>query len=191
MVLYGGSEPHPTIVRRRGPARPTRAAEGPATAVLAGLSQIRALGLLQCGAVADRDRADDRPGTHPGKRREGLAPGLHAVGAADEFRNRQHGDVAPGRADAIHGGRSAGPGAACAPAGGREPVPGARWRLAADRDGTHREIAKAIAGFANSEGRVIVWGVDCRQNPSYGDVLQDRFRSPVEHYVSAYDAIAR
>jgi hypothetical protein len=33
-----------------------------------------------------------------------------------------------------------------------------------------RNLAKAIAGFANSEGGVIVWGVDCRPNPPYGDV---------------------
>src|SRR5262245_5828730 len=30
-------------------------------------------------------------------------------------------------------------------------------------------LAKAVAGFANSEGGVIVWGVDCRQTPQ-GDV---------------------
>src|SRR5258707_1841840 len=160
MVLYGGSEPHPTIVRRRGPARPIRAAEGPATAVLAGLSQIRVLGLLQCGAVADRDRADDRPGTHPGKRREGLEPGLQAIGAPDEFRNRQHGDVAPGRADAVHGGRSACPGASCAPAGGREAVPGAWRRLAAHPGGPHRGIAKPMSEVADLAVRVVLWGVD-------------------------------
>src|SRR5260370_357708 len=33
-----------------------------------------------------------------------------------------------------------------------------------------KNLAKAIAGFANSEGGVIVWGVDCRQNPPHGDV---------------------
>jgi Putative DNA-binding domain len=33
-----------------------------------------------------------------------------------------------------------------------------------------RNLAKSIAGFANSEGGVIVWGVDCRQNPPHGDV---------------------
>jgi Putative DNA-binding domain len=33
-----------------------------------------------------------------------------------------------------------------------------------------KNLAKAIAGFANSEGGVIVWGVDCRQNPPRGDV---------------------
>ena len=33
-----------------------------------------------------------------------------------------------------------------------------------------KNLSKAIAGFANSEGGIIVWGVDCRQNPPYGDV---------------------
>jgi hypothetical protein len=33
-----------------------------------------------------------------------------------------------------------------------------------------KNLAKAIAGFANSEGGVIVWGVDCRQNPPHGDI---------------------
>ena len=31
-------------------------------------------------------------------------------------------------------------------------------------------LAKAISGFGNSEGGVIVWGVDCRQDPVLGDV---------------------
>lgn len=35
-----------------------------------------------------------------------------------------------------------------------------------DRD----NLAKAISGFANSEGGVIVWGVDCRPNQELGDV---------------------
>jgi Putative DNA-binding domain len=37
-------------------------------------------------------------------------------------------------------------------------------------DSDKKNLAKAIAGFANSEGGVIVWGVDCRQNPPHGDV---------------------
>jgi hypothetical protein len=40
-------------------------------------------------------------------------------------------------------------------------------RKLADED--RKNLAKAISGFANSEGGVIVWGVDCRQTPS-GDV---------------------
>jgi hypothetical protein len=32
-----------------------------------------------------------------------------------------------------------------------------------------KNLAKAISGFGNSEGGVIVWGVDCRQGPN-GDV---------------------
>ena len=31
-------------------------------------------------------------------------------------------------------------------------------------------LAKAISGFGNSEGGVIVWGVDCRNDPLLGDV---------------------
>lgn len=37
---------------------------------------------------------------------------------------------------------------------------------ASDRD----NLAKAISGFGNSEGGVILWGVDCRQTPDRGDV---------------------
>ncbi len=31
-------------------------------------------------------------------------------------------------------------------------------------------LAKAISGFGNSEGGVILWGVDCRSDPSVGDI---------------------
>jgi hypothetical protein len=31
-------------------------------------------------------------------------------------------------------------------------------------------LAKAISGFGNSEGGVILWGVDCRNDPAVGDV---------------------
>ena len=31
-------------------------------------------------------------------------------------------------------------------------------------------LAKAISGFGNSEGGVILWGVDCRNDPAIGDV---------------------
>ena len=33
-----------------------------------------------------------------------------------------------------------------------------------------KNLAKAISGFANSEGGVIIWGVDCRPSPPNGDV---------------------
>jgi hypothetical protein len=40
---------------------------------------------------------------------------------------------------------------------------------------TDREnLAKAISGFGNSEGGVILWGVDCRDLPAVGDVAQAR-----------------
>jgi hypothetical protein len=31
-------------------------------------------------------------------------------------------------------------------------------------------LAKAISGFGNSEGGVLIWGVDCRNDPSQGDI---------------------
>lgn len=66
---------------------------------------------------------------------------------------------------------------------------GAGARLS-DRD--RDNMAKAISGFANSEGGVIVWGVDCRPNQALGDVASAnvkvqnprRFRSWLENAVS-------
>jgi hypothetical protein len=57
-----------------------------------------------------------------------------------------------------------------------------------DRD----NLAKAISGFANSEGGVVVWGIDCRPNQDLGDVaaakigVQNprRFKSWLENAVS-------
>lgn len=57
-----------------------------------------------------------------------------------------------------------------------------------DRD----NLAKAISGFANSEGGVIVWGIDCRPNQELGDVATaktgvqnpKRFKSWLENAVS-------
>ena len=48
------------------------------------------------------------------------------------------------------------------------PLPGARLS-----DDDRKNLAKAIAGFGNSEGGVIVWGVDCRQTPD-GDISTGR-----------------
>ncbi len=36
-----------------------------------------------------------------------------------------------------------------------------------------QNLAKAISGFGNSEGGVIVWGIDCRNQPESGDVPGD------------------
>ena len=36
----------------------------------------------------------------------------------------------------------------------------------ADRE----NLARAVSGFANSEGGVIIWGVDCRNDPQRSDV---------------------
>src|SRR5208282_3131638 len=42
-------------------------------------------------------------------------------------------------------------------------------------DGNDREnLAKAISGFGNSEGGVIVWGIDCRPSKELGDVACER-----------------
>jgi len=53
-------------------------------------------------------------------------------------------------------------------------------------------LAKAISGFGNSEGGVLVWGVDCSQNPQEGDVAKAlvpiekvyRFKSWIEGAIS-------
>jgi hypothetical protein len=66
---------------------------------------------------------------------------------------------------------------------------GAGTRLS-DRD--RDNLAKAISGFANSEGGVVVWGVDCRRNQDLGDVAAakvrvqnpGRFKSWLENAVS-------
>ena len=55
-----------------------------------------------------------------------------------------------------------------------------------------KNLAKAISGFGNSEGGVIVWGVDCAQIAGQGDVAQAKlplpdaaaFRSRLEGIVS-------
>jgi hypothetical protein len=54
-------------------------------------------------------------------------------------------------------------------------------------------LARAISGFGNSEGGIIVWGVDCREDEDYADVAQakfplidpQRYRSWLESAVSA------
>jgi len=53
-------------------------------------------------------------------------------------------------------------------------------------------LAKAISGFGNSEGGVLVWGVDCSQNPQEGDVARalvpiekvHRYKSLIEGAIS-------
>jgi len=37
-------------------------------------------------------------------------------------------------------------------------------------------LAKAISGFGNSEGGVVVWGVDCRPNQTLGDVANSKVK---------------
>jgi hypothetical protein len=40
-------------------------------------------------------------------------------------------------------------------------------------------LAKAISGFGNSEGGVIVWGIDCSKDIDYADVARSKF--PIEN----------
>jgi len=59
-------------------------------------------------------------------------------------------------------------------------------------DADRGNLAKAISGFGNSEGGIVVWGVDCRPNQTLGDVaaakvkIQNprRFKSWLEGVVS-------
>jgi len=36
-------------------------------------------------------------------------------------------------------------------------------------------LARAISGFGNSEGGVILWGIDCRNDENFADVAQAKF----------------
>ena len=36
-------------------------------------------------------------------------------------------------------------------------------------------LSRAIAGFANSEGGVVLWGIDCRPGPGGADVARSKF----------------
>lgn len=44
-----------------------------------------------------------------------------------------------------------------------------------------RNLAKCISGFGNSEGGVIVWGVECSRNVEIGDVAQAKIKVPNVH----------
>ena len=43
-----------------------------------------------------------------------------------------------------------------------------------------RNLAKCISGFGNSEGGVVVWGVECSRNVEIGDVAKRMGRLPDE-----------
>jgi hypothetical protein len=45
-------------------------------------------------------------------------------------------------------------------------------RVLADEDS--KNLCKAISGFANSSGGVIVWGVDCRRDPASGNEIASK-----------------
>lgn len=49
-------------------------------------------------------------------------------------------------------------------------------------EGDRNNLAKCLSGFANSEGGVIVWGVDCREGRDYADVAQAKV--PLENPVA-------
>lgn len=59
-------------------------------------------------------------------------------------------------------------------------------------DDDRNNLAKAISGFSNSAGGVIIWGVDCRNIPETGDVAQmlkpidnpQKFKSLIEGAIS-------
>ncbi len=46
-------------------------------------------------------------------------------------------------------------------------------------DNDRNSLARALSGFANSEGGVLVWGVECSRDPQVGDVAQSKF--PLEN----------
>ena len=46
-------------------------------------------------------------------------------------------------------------------------------------DNDRANLAKAISGFGNSEGGVIVWGVDCSRAPDIGDVASSK--APIQN----------
>ena len=47
------------------------------------------------------------------------------------------------------------------------------WSLSPD---DRRNLAKCISGFGNSEGGVIVWGVECSRDMDVGDVAKDKIK---------------
>src|SRR5438105_4788812 len=65
-------------------------------------------------------------------------------------------------------------------------------RVTASLIATETNLAKAISGFGNSEGEIVIWGVDCRPNQQLGDVATAkvkihnprRFKSWLESAIS-------
>lgn len=56
-------------------------------------------------------------------------------------------------------------------------------------DDDRKNLAKAISGFGNTSGGIVVWGVDCRNLPERGDVAQAKFPIPnVRRFLSLLEA---
>ena len=53
----------------------------------------------------------------------------------------------------------------------RSPHDGASKTLAAE---DNKNLSKAISGFANSSGGIVVWGVDCRRDPTTGNEVAEK-----------------
>jgi schlafen family protein len=56
-------------------------------------------------------------------------------------------------------------------------------------DSDQKNLAKAISGFGNTSGGVVIWGVDCRDLGDRGDVAQAKFPVPnVRRFLSWLEA---
>ena len=55
------------------------------------------------------------------------------------------------------------------------------------RDDDRKNLAKAISGFANSEGGVIIWGVDCRPDSSGKEVVREKYLADPTWFKSLID----
>ena len=62
------------------------------------------------------------------------------------------------------------------------------WSKLSDLDREH--LAKAISGFGNSEGGVIVWGIDCSKDKDHADVAHAKYPiQNVKRFVSWLEGI--
>jgi predicted HTH transcriptional regulator len=71
----------------------------------------------------------------------------------------------------------------------RSPSDGASKSLAQD---DNKNLSKAVSGFSNSSGGVVVWGVDCRRDSSTGNEVAKKhplvdaggFKTKIENAIS-------